>query len=89
MSDNEILIKMSQEIGKLNGTVKTYMEAQKTTNENFLKISESNTENINKLNASNNKRIGASILAGAFGTTVMGVIGVLTKWFHIGGHSGG
>lgn len=71
----EILNKLSQQIGELNGTVKTHIKAQE-------KINEALTREVKGLNATKNKFLGASLLGGTF---TAGIFLTLSKLFKFGG----
>ena len=89
----EVLMKMSQEMGNLNGRFDVYMEAQKTTNEALFKLIENQAKEIKTLNATKNQASGASRMVsfafGTIGALCIGMIGIISKFFHIGGNGAG
>ena len=62
MSENfasNILIKMSEQIGEINGTVNTYIKGQAKTNEALFKLVEAQETRIKEIEGTKNKVIGA------------------------------
>lgn len=83
MSDNPYIVKMSQEIGELNGSLKTYMAAQEKTNAALFKLCDKHDTDIDSLNATKNIWIGMSLVAGGVGSIC---VTIATKLFKYGAH---
>lgn len=84
MSSEEILIKMSNQIGELNGKLTASLEAQATTNEALFKLVKDHETRIKGVEDSKNKIIGAVVASGFSGS---GIGAMLAKLFGAGtGH---
>lgn len=82
MSDNEILIRMSNQIGELNGKLAASLDAQNKTNEALFKLVADHETRLKDVEGAKNKVIGGAI-ASAFAGSGIGAI--ITKLMAGGG----
>jgi len=63
MQNNEVLIKMSREMGEMHGTLKTHIEKQDITNHALYELSKGHDKEIKSLNVIKNRLLGLSLVA--------------------------
>ena len=68
--ESSILIRMSQQIGELNGTVKAYADAQAKTNEALFDLIKDHDKRIKDIEGTKNKLIGATIFSAIGGSGI-------------------
>ena len=66
----DILIKMSNQIGELNGRLAATLDAQAKTNEALFKIVDAHDKEIKEIQGTKNKLIGATIVSGVSGSGI-------------------
>lgn len=66
----ETLIRMSQQIGELNGRLAASLDAQNKTNEALFKLAEGNDKRLKELESAKSKVIGAVIASGVSGSGI-------------------
>ncbi len=80
MSQEEILINMSRQLGELTGVVKNSLDAQSKTNEALFTMAKDHETRIKDVEGAKNKVIGAAIVSGVSGS---GIGAAIVKLFGI------